>query len=84
MLSPNAVSSTGLSCSAPSVWEILGKDVLNVSDYEIKIVSVERELNDETFTKDPGEGQSPVQSAAANDVLMQHVVSMIADLIVRK
>ncbi|MBR3424016.1 MAG: hypothetical protein IKG80_05945 [Clostridia bacterium] len=58
--------------------------MLNVSDYEIKIVSVERELNDETFTKDPGEGQSAVQTVAANDVLMQHVVSMIADLIVRK
>lgn len=56
--------------------------MLNVSDYEIRIVSVEKELNDEVFTKVPGEGQSTVQTVAANDVLMEHVVSMIADLIV--
>ena len=55
-----------------------------MSDLIIKVVSDERIVNDETFTKDPGEGQSPVQTAAANDVLMQHMVSMIADLIVRK
>lgn len=55
-----------------------------MSEFVIEIVSDERKLHDEVFTKVPGEGQSTVQTVAANDVLMEHVVSMIADLIVRK
>ena len=55
-----------------------------MSEYQISVVHDERNPSHETFDESPGEGQSSVQTAAANDVLMQHVVSMIADLIVRK
>lgn len=53
-------------------------------NYRIKVVQNERIKEHEAFDELPGEGQSAVQTVAANDVLMEHVVSMIADLIVRK
>ena len=53
-------------------------------NYRIKVVQNERIKEHEAFDELPGEGQSPAQTAADNDVLMQHVVSMIADLSVRK
>lgn len=52
-------------------------------NYRIKVVQNERNSKHEAF-EEPGEGQSAEKTAADNDVLMQHVVSMIADLIVRK
>ena len=63
----------------------MAKGVLKMSEnYRIKVVQNERIKEYESFDELPGEGQSPAQTAADNDVLMQHVVSMIADLIVRK
>ena len=53
-------------------------------NYRITVVQNERIKEHEAFDEPPGEGQSAEKTAADNDVLMQHVVSMIADLIVRK